>query len=95
MFVVVACDFKDFLLMIVLLVEREQVQHASKSQPPLLQGKVQLRRNCLNSVLCRSTFLSSILTQEEALPGIFVHTSAFPPEHFCIGVFPALFAPVA
>ena len=29
-------------------------------------------------MLCRSTFLSSILTQEEALPGIFVHTSAFP-----------------
>ena len=48
MCVVVACDFEDSLLVIVLQVEREQVQHASKSQPPLLQ----LRRNCLNSMCC-------------------------------------------
>ena len=52
MFVVVACDFEHFLLMIVLQVEREQVQHASKLQPPLLQGKLQLRQNCVNSMCC-------------------------------------------
>ena len=40
------------MLRIVLQVEREQVQHASKSQPPLLQGKMQLRRNCLNAMCC-------------------------------------------